>query len=143
MHRRMVRFVESVRALRPRLDHLDRQLQKSLINAEQLQQVLINQGATISALNAGKKISSLHEVEFKVFSQWGEDGIIQYLTQNIEIPNKTFIEFGVEHFSESNCRFLMMKDNWSGFVIDGSEANVNAIQSFPNFWRYDLTAHQA
>src|ERR1700722_14178494 len=112
MYLRIVRFVESLRALQPRMDRLDKQIQQSLFNAEQS---LINQGVTLAALNAGKKISSLHEVEFKIFSQWGEDGIIQYLTQNIEIPNKTFIEFGVEDFSESNCRYLMMKDNWSGF----------------------------
>jgi hypothetical protein len=65
------------------------------------------------------------------------------LTQNIETPSKTFIEFGVEDFSESNCRFLMMKDNWSGFVIDGSETNIKRIQASRNFWRYDLTAHCA
>ena len=68
---------------------------------------------------------------------------IQYLAQNIEIANKTFIEFGVEDFSEANCRFLMMKDNWSGFVIDGSESNVNRLRSSPDFWRFDLTAHCA
>ena len=31
-------------------------------------------------------ISSLDEVEFKVFSQWGEDGIIDWLIERAEIP---------------------------------------------------------
>ena len=44
----------------------------------------------------------LSEYEFKVFSQWGEDGIIQYLVQALDIPNKNFIEFGVETYRESN-----------------------------------------
>src|ERR1700683_3690892 len=133
MYKRILRFVQSVQDFERRLDRVD----------ERQQQMLVNQGVIISAYNASKEISSLYEVEFKIFSQWGEDGIIQYLAQNIEIPSKTFIEFGVEDFSESNCRFLMMKDNWSGFVIDGAETNVRRIQASPNFWRYDLTAHCA
>ena len=30
----------------------------------------------------------INDYEFKVTSQWGEDGIIQYLIKNIEIENK-------------------------------------------------------
>jgi len=45
-----------------------------------------------------KNIDKLSKVEFKVFSQFGEDGIIQYLIKNIPIKNKIFIEFGVESY---------------------------------------------
>ena len=65
--------------------------------------------------------SNLTECEFKIFSQWGEDGIIQWLVNNLEIEHKSFIEFGVEDYRESNTRFLMMNDNWSGFIMDSSE----------------------
>lgn len=88
-------------------------------------------------------INSLKDAEFKVFSQFGDDGIIQWLTQNLDIPNKTFIEFGVEDFSESNTRFLMMNDNWSGFVMDGSESNIKNLKSSYYYWKYDLTAKAA
>ena len=57
------------------------------------------------------KIDQLEEVEFKVFSQWGDDGIIQWLIHHLDIPNKTFIEFGVGDYRESNTRFLMMNNN--------------------------------
>jgi hypothetical protein len=78
-----------------------------------------------------------------VFSQWGEDGIIQYLTNAISIKNKTFIEFGVESFLEANCRFLMMKDNWSGFVIDGSTENIRKLRESYFYWKYDINAVDA
>lgn len=83
------------------------------------------------------KISS-DNIEYKVFSQWGEDGIIQYLINNIDISNKTFIEFGVENYTESNTRFLLINNGWSGLVIDGSEENINYIKNDPIYWTYNL-----
>lgn len=87
--------------------------------------------------------SRLQDYEFKVFSQSGEDGIIQKLVRTFDFPDKTFIEFGVEDFSESNCRFLMTNNLWRGFVLDGSSANVDRIRAAPYFWRYDLHAKAA
>jgi hypothetical protein len=78
------------------------------------------------------------DFEFKIFSQWGDDGLIQYLIKNIKIENEIFIEFGVEDFSESNTRFLMMNNNWKGFVMDGSEENIERLRSQPWFWKYSL-----
>jgi hypothetical protein len=75
---------------------------------ERFDEIKINQGIILSALNERRSTKNIRDYEFKVFSQWGEDGIIQYLTINIEIKNKTFIEFGVEDFFESNCRFLLI-----------------------------------
>jgi hypothetical protein len=85
-------------------------------------------------------IASLREVEFTVFSQFGDDGIIQWLVSHLEFPNRTFVEFGVENYRESNTRFLMMNDNWSGLVMDGSEANVAQIVNSEYFWKYELSA---
>jgi hypothetical protein len=88
-----------------------------------------------------KNIEDLKEVEFQVFSQRGEDGIIQYLINQIEIPNPIFIEFGVEDYTESNTRFLLINNNWSGLVIDGSKLNINFIKHDFIYWKYDITAH--
>jgi hypothetical protein len=89
------------------------------------------------------EIASLHDAEFKVFSQFGDDGIIQWLVQRLQIGHKTFIEFGVEDYRESNTRFLMMNDNWSGLVIDGSRDNVDSILGSEYYWRHDLQAECA
>jgi hypothetical protein len=103
----------------------------------------INQGIILSELQKLKSEDALSDYEFKVFSQWGEDGIIQFLTQNLKIENKTFIEFGVEDFAESNCRFLLMKDLWEGFVIDGSPQNIRRLQNFYFYWMYPISAISA
>jgi hypothetical protein len=104
----------------------------------QIDDLKINQGRILSRLNENIDSSDINEYEFKVFSQWGEDGIIQFLVSNLEIENRTFIEFGVEDFTEANCRFLLMKDNWRGFVIDGSSENIERLQSSYYYWRYPL-----
>jgi hypothetical protein len=84
--------------------------------------------------------NSIYDYEFKVSSQWGEDGIIQHLIRNIEIKNKIFVEFGVENYTESNTRFLLQNNNWSGLVIDGSEENILYIKNDPIYWKYNLKA---
>ena len=107
---------------------------------ETFDQVKINQGIILSAINENKSTKNLKDYEFKVFSQWGEDGIIQHLTKSLEIKNKTFIEFGVEDFMESNCRFLLMKDDWKGFVIDGEKSNIQKLKNSYFYWRHHLEA---
>lgn len=90
-----------------------------------------------------RQINKNNDIEYKVFSQWGEDGIIQYLINNINIGNRVFIEFGVQDYTESNTRFLLINDNWSGLVIDGSEKNINYIKNDDIYWRYNLKAECA
>lgn len=110
-----------------------------LANADRrLDEIKINQGRILSELHRSRLGLSLSDYEFKVFSQWGEDGILQHLTHHLKIPSRTFIEFGVEDFFESNCRFLMMKDLWRGFVIDGSEANIARLRRSYFYWMYPL-----
>jgi hypothetical protein len=83
---------------------------------------------------------NIRENEFRVFSQWGEDGIIQFLIRNIDTPNRIFVEFGVETYVESNTRFLLVNNNWSGLVIDGSTENINYIKQDPIYWQHNLKA---
>lgn len=92
---------------------------------------------------ADKSGVSLYKFEFKVFSEWGEDGIIQYLISKVPIKNEIFIEFGVENYKESNTRFLLMNNNWKGLIMDSNPDNIKQIMSQEIYWRYDLTAVEA
>jgi len=81
--------------------------------------------------------------EFRVFSQWGEDGLIQHLVHEVPVARRVFVEFGVEDYREANTRFLLVNDGWSGLVMDGSEENVRRIRQDPLFWQHNLKATQA
>lgn len=108
------------------------------------EKMMLLNGRILSRQNSGLgAIETLAEAEFSVFSQWGDDGIIQWLLRHIRFPNQTFIEFGVEDYRESNTRFLMMNNNWNGLVIDGSSRNIARITGSEYFWKYDLQALSA
>jgi len=99
-------------------------------------------GKLLSDLNNKKTtVNTINEFEFQVFSQFGDDGIIQYLINHLPIKNKTFIEFGVENYQESNTRFLLVNNYWSGFVVDGSADNINQIKKDKSYCYYDLRAN--
>ena len=85
-------------------------------------------------------VTNFRDSEFRVFSQWGEDGIIQYLLNRVKINKKIFIEFGVEDYQEANTRFLLTNDQWSGLVIDGSKDNIENVKKDPIYWASNLKA---
>ncbi|MEO9033274.1 MAG: hypothetical protein ABI285_08535, partial [Ginsengibacter sp.] len=104
---------------------------------------IILSGRIMSALNNQRTesiINNIQTAEFKIFSQFGDDGIIQFLVSYLEIEEKYFIEFGVEDYNESNTRFLLMNNNWEGLVMDGSEDSINKIINAEYYWKQGLTA---
>lgn len=105
-----------------------------------LDSLQLSYGQLFVAQNEKLEEPNLQAYEFKVFSQWGEDGIIQRLIKIVPIQNQTFIEFGVEDFSESNCRFLLLNNSWQGFVVDGSRKKIRRLRNSYYFWKYQLEA---
>ena len=107
--------------------------------ANEIEKDLILKAKIISLKNKKKnRIKDLSDVEFSVFSQWGEDGIIDWIINKIERLPKIFLEIGTEDYTESNTRFLLMNKNWDGFLIEGDKNKVNKIKSQQIFWKYNL-----
>jgi hypothetical protein len=85
----------------------------------------------------------LGETEFKVYSQFGEDGILQFLTRHVPCPDARFVEFGVEDFREANCRFLLHRDPWQGLVMDGNPNLEARLQTQSIYWARNLKGRTA
>lgn len=132
VHERMQALQDQLEATSSRVESL---MSFALTDSER--RGLLHGSALARQLGAVENPADLSEVEFSVFSQFGDDGIIQWLTRRLQ-PVPVFIEFGVEDYRESNTRFLLMHDNWSGLVLDGSERNIAAIQAAEFSWKYDL-----
>jgi len=108
------------------------------VNIKSNEAVLLTLGGMLAKQLLLINSNNINDYEFKIFSQFGDDGIIQHLIRNIKIQNEVFIEFGVWDYSESNTRFLMMNNNWSGFVMDGSKEAMEEIKQQDWYWKYDL-----
>ncbi|WP_461093757.1 hypothetical protein [Spirosoma gilvum] len=112
---------------------------------DQLRQAKEDNATTKLAIGAmlakqATQATSMKEAEFKLFSQFGDDGIIQYLISYVKPQVDTFVEFGVENYEEANTRFLLMNNNWKGLVIDGSSTHIDYIKSRSFYWRYSFNA---
>jgi hypothetical protein len=62
----------------------------------------------------------LQRFERQVFSQNGEDGIIQEIFNRIGAESKSFLEIGIEDGRETNTTWLLQK-GWRGVWIDGNQ----------------------
>ena len=85
----------------------------------------------------------LPQSEFSVFSQGGEDGLLARILAQVSLPNRRFVEFGVEDYREANTRFLLLSAGWSGLVLDGDAQNIARIQDSRAYWHAALTAELA
>lgn len=99
--------------------------------------VLLAQNMAISK-NQLTSIDDFRDVEFSCFSQWGEDGIINWLVSKLPIIPKKFVEFGVGNYKESNTRLLLQLHNWQGLVIDSSYKYIQNIKTQEISWRHQL-----
>lgn len=70
--------------------------------------------------------SDLGNFERKVFSQFGEDGLIEEILNRIGEGTKFAVEFGIETGVECNSRNLIENRGWSAVLMDGSPENIAA-----------------
>ena len=133
-----------------RIAALPRALLNIQVNFNKLQNVQLTHleltGRLFGEMNRNRTdIKTIEDAEFKVYSQFGDDGIIQHLVNNLNLPPnlQTFIEFGVESYIEANTRFLLINNNWRGLIMDGSADNMAKVRASPLYYTYSLQAVQA
>jgi hypothetical protein len=135
-----MKFLEPIRRAGRRLQSIWRSVVRLERDSALIREALgrIEQRQLVSA-----SASDLRSHEFRVFSQWGEDGILAYLLRHVAVSRKVFVEFGVEDYTEANTRWMLVNEGWSGLVLDGSTENIAAIRRDPIYWRHNLKAVQA
>ena len=100
------------------------------------------QGQLLDNINRQKtKISNFGDVEFSVFSQFGEDGIISWLTDKVPNIKKVFVEIGTQDYWEANTRYLIKSKKWKGYLIEGSKDDVKKIKRQRIYWQNDLRSY--
>ncbi|WP_157054273.1 hypothetical protein [Ruegeria sp. 6PALISEP08] len=89
------------------------------------------------------RLGCLANAEFRIYSQFGEDGIIEWLISHLPNIPRVFVEFGVEDYAEANTRFLVRHRGWRGLVMDGSAANIAHVRADPIHVLNDITPVEA
>ncbi len=104
---------------------------------------LIGQAAILSSRANSENFKNLWDAEVKVYSQWGEDGILDYLCERVELSKPKVLEIGAGNFSECNSRFLAENRNASIFAVDGREDLLSSIERNSILWKNHIFAHEA
>jgi hypothetical protein len=73
-------------------------------------------------LRRGDPLPALEDVELKVFSQGGEDGILLYLLALVGWERKRFLEIGIQDGWECNGANLAKHLGWQGWFVEGDPA---------------------
>lgn len=87
------------------------------------------------------EINNLGDIEFKCFSQFGDDGIISWLLNSInKIDNKeiNFYEFGCGNLDESNSKYSILSKNLKATLVDANKDNIERIKRSYIYQKYDI-----
>jgi hypothetical protein len=111
----------------------------------ELDRLRVQLGAAEAARVRALPPDRVGDAEFQVFSQFGEDGILQFLVGHVDVPvdSEVFVEFGVESYAEANTRFLLLHDNWRGLIMDGGESMHGFLDGSGLKWRHHIDAKTA
>ena len=88
------------------------------------------------------RITDLQDVEYKIFSQNGEDGLIDFCLNRIQIDKPKFVEVGVGDYLESNTRFVFERTSASGLIIDCIKKFENKVKNNMKIWKGELYIHE-
>ena len=95
---------------------------------------LIGKDILINKRNDYLNFKSINDAEEKIFSQNGEDGIIDYILEIINVKDPKFVEIGVEDYIESNTRLLYHIRNSQGLIVDQT-IDINKLSKNLELWK--------
>ena len=117
---------------------------RSLINnQENLDKIKTNQGLIHFNSRSISSEFSFNSYGFSVFSRYDEDGLINILINGFDNIPKNFIEFGVDDFTEANCRFLTETLQWKGAVFEGNKKAFNRMIAKDFYWKKNLLIYNS
>ncbi len=91
-------------------------------NLQMLTAFVLQQKHESMAGNQGHK-PEINNLEFRVYSQNGEDGILLYIFSKICTTNCYFVEFGIGNGRECNTANLSINFGWHGLLMECDNRN--------------------
>ncbi len=91
-----------------------------------------------TARNNYSSYKNLFEADYKIYSQTGEDGILDFLIHSLLIKKPTFLEIGVGDYRECNTRYLFERYSSKGVIVDQIENLKEKVSKNVKLWKGDL-----
>ena len=89
------------------------------------------------------KYKLIEDSEIKIFSQNGEDGIIDFIVEKLNLKKPSFVEIGVGDYSEANTRLLYEMYYGNGLIIDVNKNLKKKVGQNVNLWKGNLKVIEA
>jgi len=102
----------------------------------------LGQASVLSSRAASNEFENLWDAEVKVYSQWGEDGILDFIFSRLGVLKPRVIEVGAGNFIECNSRFLAEFLNASVVAIDGRTDLIKSIDQSNLRWKTHILGIQ-
>lgn len=83
--------------------------------------IIHREPAELKQIQRKKKELDINYFEKKVYSQNGEDGIIEFIFNTIGTTNRFFVEFGVQDGMNCNTRYLLDMKGWNGLMMEADD----------------------
>jgi hypothetical protein len=139
---------DGLRAMEERILSADERIISKRIARKRIDEVgAVNKAAQIQLalkyrelLHKNLPLPDLEEVEFRVYSQNGEDGLLLYLFTLIGATNKRCVEICAGNGLECNTANLIINHGWKGLLFDGSGDNVREGMEFYETCRDTFTS---
>jgi hypothetical protein len=81
-------------------------------------------------IRSGLPMPSFSDVEFRNYSQSGEDGILHYIFSVIGTTNRIVVEMCAGDGIECNSANLILNHGFTGLLVDGNERNIAKAKGF-------------
>lgn len=103
--------------------------EKILFLEDDLRSLFLTHYQQVAASDLNQR-TAIRNAEFKIFSKYGEDGILLYIFSKIGLTNRAFIEIGVEDGRECNTANLSLNFGWQGMLVDAGKEGLEKARHF-------------
>ena len=104
---------------------------------------LLGQSAIIASRGNSASFQDLWDSEVKIYSQFGEDGIIDYICEDLGLSKPSILEIGAGNFGECNSRWLVESRNSGAYLVDSRGDLPAGIRQSQLLWKSHLFFEQS
>jgi hypothetical protein len=110
-------------------------LREKLFREIQTLKIALGQTTLVASKSSHQTYQRLSDASFRVFSQFGEDGILDFLCDTLKIIRPKVLELGAGNFNECNSRALAEYRGAEVVAVDARKDLISSIKKLDLYWK--------